>query len=83
MDFVKVYVYTVWSFELTAKLVPTPARRQKLVERRETRILESRVHVNINKVRNVLRIVSVLQRFKTYHPPAYAVVKVELPKGHH
>ena len=83
LDFVKVQVYRSWSFELTAKLVPTKTRRTKLHDRIENRILSQRVAKNVDKVRNVLRIMTVLHHFKTYKPPQYIVVKQALPKGHH
>ena len=83
MDFVKVQIYRIWSFELTARLVPTRGRRNKLRERIETRQVSQRVARNVEKARNVIRIINVLQHFKTYKPPKYIVVKQELPKAHH
>jgi hypothetical protein len=83
MDVVKVWVYRAWSFELTARLVPTRARVSKLKQRAELRILSQRVARNVERARNVLRIINVLQHFKSYKPPHYAVIKQALPKGHH
>ena len=82
MDWVKVVVYRHWSFELTAKLVPTAGRRAKLHVRRQERAVSERVAKNVEKVRNVVRIVGVLQRFDAYRPPAYTILKKELPAAH-
>lgn len=35
LDFVKVQIFRYWSFEMTAKMVPTKARRAKLANRKE------------------------------------------------
>ncbi|KAI7896782.1 plasma-membrane proton-efflux P-type ATPase [Mucor mucedo] len=35
LDFVKVQIFRSWSFEMTAKIVPTTARRNKLASRKE------------------------------------------------
>eukprot|EP01112_Ceratiomyxa_fruticulosa_P012205 TRINITY_DN3372_c0_g1_i2.p1 TRINITY_DN3372_c0_g1~~TRINITY_DN3372_c0_g1_i2.p1 ORF type:complete len:978 (+),score=264.55 TRINITY_DN3372_c0_g1_i2:555-3488(+) len=54
MDVVKVMVYRYWSFELTAKLVPTPARRAKLVLKKEDAARMERYHRNVEKARRVV-----------------------------
>jgi H+-transporting ATPase len=64
LDFVKVWIFRYWSFELTARLWPSPARRAKLARRRAEAIVEARVRANIDKVRNVVRICNVLLAFK-------------------
>ncbi|CAG8844040.1 30988_t:CDS:1, partial [Racocetra persica] len=51
LDFVKVNVFKYWSFELTAKLVPTPARKNKLRDRKIDQIHRERVSQTIAKVR--------------------------------
>lgn len=83
LDMVKVFMYRYWSFELTAYLWPAPSRRTKLTQRRARKIQLTRVERNVDKMRNVLRIITVLQSFKTYKPPKYIEVKREAPKGHH
>jgi len=64
LDIVKVAVFRAWSFELTATLWPTPARRRKLANRKAQAIVKARVTVNIDKVRNVLRMTSVIAALK-------------------
>jgi len=54
MDVVKVNVYKYWSFELTAKLVPTPARRAKLQHRKLDAARMERYHRNVEKARRVV-----------------------------
>lgn len=58
LDWVKVMVIRYWSFELTAALVPTPARRRKLRERKETAARRARVEETKAKVRKVITAIS-------------------------
>lgn len=58
LDFVKVQVIRYWSFELTAALAPTPARRRKLRERKETQERKARVEITKSKVRKVIHAIS-------------------------
>ncbi|ORY05772.1 plasma-membrane proton-e [Basidiobolus meristosporus CBS 931.73] len=55
LDFVKVFLFRVWSFELTATLWPSPSRRRKLVERKAQKELSARVATNTEKVRTAVR----------------------------
>ncbi|ORX92534.1 plasma-membrane proton-e [Basidiobolus meristosporus CBS 931.73] len=55
LDFVKVFMFRIWSFELTAKLWPTPTRRRKLSARKIEKELNTRVTSNIEKVRTAVR----------------------------
>jgi H+-transporting ATPase len=64
LDFVKVQVLRLWSFELTAVLWPSPARRRKLAQRKEQAILDARVRANINKARKVITMSKVILAFK-------------------
>jgi H+-transporting ATPase len=63
LDVVKVYVMRYWSFELTARLWPSPARRKKLADRRAQDARTKRVAINLEKVRKVVRMSSVLVAF--------------------
>lgn len=54
LDVVKVLVYKYWSFELTATLVPTPARRAKLALKKEDAARLERYHRNVAKARQVV-----------------------------
>ncbi|KAL2913885.1 hypothetical protein HK105_206619 [Polyrhizophydium stewartii] len=51
LDVVKVLVIKYWSFELTAMLWPAPARRAKLLKRREDALNKKRVNANLDKLR--------------------------------
>ncbi|KAI8057172.1 H(+)-ATPase [Syncephalis plumigaleata] len=65
LDFVKVQVLRMWSFELTATLWPSPARRRKLVQRKQQAIVDARVRSNIEKARKVITMSKVILAFKT------------------
>ncbi|KAG0055348.1 hypothetical protein BGZ83_008868 [Gryganskiella cystojenkinii] len=54
LDFVKVYIFKIWSFELTAAFVRTPARRKKLAERNARKIEQNHVWSNIDRVREIV-----------------------------
>ncbi|KAJ3342797.1 hypothetical protein HDU93_000927 [Gonapodya sp. JEL0774] len=51
LDFIKTMLIRHWSFEITAKLVPTPARLAKLEARREKSARLARVRNTISKFR--------------------------------
>jgi H+-transporting ATPase len=51
MDFVKVWLYRVWNFELTAKLVPTQERTIKLAQRNARKVVAERVRGNVRKIK--------------------------------
>ncbi|KAF9358349.1 hypothetical protein BGX26_001938 [Mortierella sp. AD094] len=54
LDIVKVNMFKIWSFELTAAVVRTPARRKKLAERKARKIQQERVWNNIDHVREIV-----------------------------
>ncbi|KAF9202076.1 hypothetical protein BGZ49_007745 [Haplosporangium sp. Z 27] len=54
LDVVKVQLFKIWSFELTATFVRTPARRHKLAERKARKIQQERVWNNIDHVREIV-----------------------------
>ncbi|KAK9767225.1 hypothetical protein K7432_003148 [Basidiobolus ranarum] len=60
LDFVKVFMFRIWSFELTARLWPTSARRRKLAERKVQKELLTRVAINTEKVRTVVRAIGAI-----------------------
>jgi H+-transporting ATPase len=60
LDVVKVMVIKNWSFELTAMLWPTPARRKELRKRQKEKVVKARVEKNVEKVRKVLLMTTVL-----------------------
>ncbi|CAG8478790.1 H(+)-ATPase [Gigaspora rosea] len=64
LDFVKVAVFKYWSFELTAKLWPTPKRKNKLRDRKLDRIYQERVTQSVAKVRKVVAITKVILAFQ-------------------
>ncbi|KAG0075530.1 hypothetical protein BGZ92_002841 [Podila epicladia] len=64
LDVVKVQLFRRWSFEMTASLVPTPARRQKLAERKAKQIQQDRVWESIDNVRKVAVMTAVISTFQ-------------------
>ncbi|CAG8559604.1 20789_t:CDS:2 [Dentiscutata erythropus] len=64
LDFVKVNVFKYWSFELTAKLWPTPARKNKLRDRKVDKIYQERVTESLKKVKKVVTITKVILAFQ-------------------
>ncbi|KAI1306104.1 hypothetical protein EDD11_004871 [Mortierella claussenii] len=54
LDVVKVWLFKIWSFELTAAVVRTPARRKKLAERKARKIQQDRVWNSIDHVREII-----------------------------
>ncbi|KAJ3189066.1 hypothetical protein HK101_008971 [Irineochytrium annulatum] len=64
LDVVKVMVIRYWSFDLTAKLWPSPKRRAELSRRIAHRAEKKRIYANIDKMRNVLRITTALVAWK-------------------
>ncbi|KAJ9082106.1 hypothetical protein DSO57_1007440 [Entomophthora muscae] len=63
LDFVKVFVFRVWSFELTATLWPTPSRRAKLVKRKEMAVDHQRLVLNVAKLKHALVAVEAINHF--------------------
>ncbi|CAG8531941.1 3743_t:CDS:10 [Scutellospora calospora] len=63
LDFVKVIVFHYWSFELTAKLFPSKARRAKLNARRERALTIKGINNNFRKMRKVLLLTRVIRIF--------------------
>ncbi|KAF8952476.1 hypothetical protein BGZ46_003476, partial [Entomortierella lignicola] len=53
LDFVKVFIFKVWNFELTANAWPTKERRAKLASRKVRVVQQQRVWTSIDKVRQV------------------------------
>lgn len=54
LDVVKVQLFKMWSFELTAQFVRTPARRKKLKERMARKKQQEAVWKDIDKIREVV-----------------------------
>ncbi|KAK3816891.1 MAG: H(+)-ATPase [Linnemannia elongata] len=54
LDVVKVQLFKMWSFELTAQFVRTPARRKKLAERSARKKQQEAVWKDIDKIREVV-----------------------------
>lgn len=61
LDVVKVQLFRIWCFELTAVLVPTPARRHKLSERKQRKVQQERVWKSIDHVRELMVKLKVLE----------------------
>jgi H+-transporting ATPase len=64
LDVVKVLVIRNWSFELTARLWPTPSRTAELKRRQIKAAYDAKVKKNLDKVRKVLKIMNVLVAWK-------------------
>ncbi|KAG0028897.1 hypothetical protein BGZ82_008213 [Podila clonocystis] len=54
LDVVKVHLFKIWCFELTAVMAPTPARRRKLSERKQYGEQQLRVWGSIDRVRELV-----------------------------
>ncbi|KAF9168957.1 hypothetical protein BGX21_002322 [Mortierella sp. AD011] len=61
LDVVKVNLFKIWSFELTAAVVRTPTRRKKLAERKTHKVQQERVWDNIDHVREIVLKLKVLE----------------------
>ncbi|KAJ1799131.1 hypothetical protein LPJ59_002040, partial [Coemansia sp. RSA 2399] len=57
LDLVKVFVFRIWSFELTVKLWPTRARKERLRFKKERQAIERRVNANVDKVRRACKVI--------------------------
>jgi H+-transporting ATPase len=64
LDVVKVQMFKRWSFEMTATLVPTKARRTKLASRKAVVIQQKRVWESIDHVRKVAVMTAVVSSFQ-------------------
>ncbi|CAB4375040.1 unnamed protein product [Rhizophagus irregularis] len=63
LDIIKVIVFKYWSFELTAKLWPTPRRRARLTTRNREREKSRQVRGNFLKLQKVILLVKVIRAF--------------------
>ncbi|KAJ1560137.1 hypothetical protein HK405_008101, partial [Cladochytrium tenue] len=64
LDVVKVMVIRFWSFELTARLWPTPSRRAELARRKARQAVHDAIFVNVDKVRKVVALSQALDAWK-------------------
>lgn len=62
-DQIKVWVFRVWNFKLTASLIPTPARKKKLADRQEDAIKHREVKASWHKVYKVVETYRVAHAF--------------------
>ncbi|KAJ9081475.1 hypothetical protein DSO57_1014208 [Entomophthora muscae] len=63
LDLIKVWVFKIWSFELTATFWPTPSRRSKLALRKQQKIDHARLTINVEKVKKVLHTMEAINHF--------------------
>ncbi|KAF9366279.1 hypothetical protein BGX34_004465 [Mortierella sp. NVP85] len=75
LDVVKVHIFRLWSFELTANLVPTPGRRNKLAGRKAGKIQQDRVWNSIDQVRKIAVMTAVVSSLQEHveHAPTSEV----------
>ncbi|KAJ3099265.1 hypothetical protein HDU96_010762 [Phlyctochytrium bullatum] len=64
LDVIKVMMIRHWSFELTAKLWPTPSRVNELKRRKEREEVKKRVDSNVGKLRQVVSMVTVVKQLR-------------------
>lgn len=69
LDLVKVFVISQWSFELTAKLWPSPKRRAELNRREERKIVVARYRRNVERLRKCCRAIYCMSLFKKRDKP--------------
>ncbi|KAH8548886.1 plasma-membrane proton-efflux P-type ATPase [Umbelopsis sp. PMI_123] len=63
LDVIKVWIFRVWNFKLTAYLFPSPARKRKLQARQEDYIKHKAVKESWSKVYNVVETYRVAHAF--------------------
>jgi hypothetical protein len=63
LDFVKVWIFRSWSFELTARLWPTPGRRARVRERELTRRRRENAEYNWSRIARAARTVQIAKAF--------------------
>ncbi|KAJ1762941.1 hypothetical protein LPJ77_001464 [Coemansia sp. RSA 2523] len=63
LDAVKVFVFRIWSFELTVKLWPTRARKERLRHKKERLIIDERVRLNVARIRAVSKAIYAANAF--------------------
>lgn len=64
LDFVKTQLFKIWSFEMTAKLWPTPSRKQKLHDRHHQAAFQQKISRNVAKLRQVIIMSKVILAFR-------------------
>ncbi|KAJ1547633.1 hypothetical protein HK405_005321 [Cladochytrium tenue] len=64
LDVVKVLVIRFWSFEVTARLWPTPLRRAELARRQARQAVHDAIFINVDKVRKVVALSQALSAWK-------------------
>ncbi|ORX43851.1 plasma-membrane proton-efflux P-type ATPase [Hesseltinella vesiculosa] len=65
LDVVKVYIFRVWNFELTAKMVPVKSRREKLANRKLDDAKHDRVQQSWNKVSKLSTAYDIVAAFQS------------------
>ncbi|RUS32166.1 hypothetical protein BC938DRAFT_476125 [Jimgerdemannia flammicorona] len=65
LDIIKVQIFKYWNFELTAKLVPTPARKAKLAARKAEATQHERVMGNWKKAQKIAKMSGVILAMQT------------------
>jgi len=63
LDLVKVFVIKQWSFELTAKLWPSPKRKAELCRRQDRAAVLKRFRLNVDKLRKVSKCIYAVKCF--------------------
>ncbi|KXN74726.1 proton ATPase [Conidiobolus coronatus NRRL 28638] len=64
LDSVKVFMFRIWNFELTATLVPTPSRRSKLAVKRENAARRQRLNRTIAQFKIGLTMTEAIRAFQ-------------------
>lgn len=64
LDFVKVFVYRHWNFELTAKLWPSKYRRDRVKLMKGRKIIKARIDANFAKVRKQIKMIYAVRAFE-------------------
>lgn len=63
LDFIKVYVFKIWSFEFTAMFWPSPSRRNKLAQRKQEFIKHGVLVGNVQKLKSVMLAIEAINHF--------------------
>jgi len=82
LDFIKVWFYGMWNYELTVKLWPTKIRKERLKQKKIKEALDKRIEKTAKKMRIVCHMVKFASRLRHYHPLPEPKMALPVHKGH-
>jgi len=82
LDFVKVWFYRIWNYELTTKLWPTKVRKDHLKVKQVQQAIDLRIRGIARKMRIVCLMVKFASRLRHYKPLPEPKMALPVHKGH-